>query len=542
MAKMNGWTRLNNAMTNKGTAFTAAERREYGLEGLLPTAIQTLAEQSEQAYQQFLKRSDAMSQHRFLMSLYDTNRVLFYYLVNHHVSEMLPIIYTPTIGDAVMQYNEDYTTPKDALFLSINDAPATIERIIKQRADLQPNVKMVVITDGEGVLGIGDWGINGVNISIGKLAVYTVAANVNPADVLPVVLDVGTNNEQLLANPFYLGNRHARIGGTIYDGFIENVVKAMTTTYPNVLLHWEDFGRANAARILAKYQPDYLTFNDDIQGTGIMVVAAALAASQAADIQLKEQRVLIFGGGTAGVGVATQLLDEMTRQSGSDQCKQQLHLFDREGLVLQSQPNLTTGQQLFAQDDANFSCDTGNLAAVIRAVKPTMLIGSSGVPGAFTQEVIEAMVAHCERPAIIPLSNPTRLSEATPADIIEWTKGQALVVTGSPFAPVTYNGQTYTIGQANNALLYPGLGLGAVAAQAQSVTMAMLSAAANAVADLVDASIPGASLLPNVADLKTASFAVAVAVVKQAIADGVSAVKLADAEAVVRAQMWQAQY
>lgn len=539
---MNGWTRLNNAMTNKGTAFTAAERREYGLEGLLPTAIQTLAEQSEQAYQQFLKRGDAMSQHRFLMGLYDTNRVLFYYLVNHHVSEMLPIIYTPTIGDAVMQYNEDYTTPKDALFLSINDDSATIERIIQQRAVLQPSVKMVVITDGEGVLGIGDWGINGVNISIGKLAVYTVAANVNPADVLPVVLDVGTNNATLLADPFYLGNRHARITGTRYDNFIDTVVKAMTTTYPQVLLHWEDFGRDNAARILAKYQPDYLTFNDDIQGTGIMVVAAALAASQAAEIELQEQRVLIFGGGTAGVGVATQLLDEMTRQSGSDKCKQQLYLFDREGLILKSQANLTTGQQLFAQDDTKVTCDTRDLAAVIREVKPTMLIGSSGVPGAFTQEVIEAMAAHCPRPAIIPLSNPTRLSEATPADIIEWTEGSALVVTGSPFAPVNYQGATYTIGQANNALLYPGLGLGAVAAQARSVTMAMLSAAANAVADLVDASVPGASLLPNVAELKTASFAVALAVVKQAIADGVSDVALAEAEAAVRAHMWEATY
>lgn len=542
---MDALTRLNNAMTNKGTAFTKAEREAYGLEGLLPPAIQTIEQQSEQAYQQFLAKADAMSQHLFLMGLYDTNRVLFYHLIGAHVTEMLPVIYTPTISDAVIRYNEDYTSPKDALFLSINDSTSVIQRIVKQRASENPHIKMIVITDGEGVLGIGDWGINGVNIAIGKLAVYTVAAKVNPAEVLPVVLDVGTNNETLINDPFYLGNRHERVRGERFDTFIETIVQTMTTNYPNVLLHWEDFGRENAARILEKYRNDYLTFNDDIQGTGIMVVAAAVSASKAANIKLPSQRILIFGGGTAGIGVATQLLDEMSRQSGQDEAviKQQLFIYDRFGLVTTEHEDLTDGQKQFAHERSELGdLDTTDLVAVIKQLKPTMLIGASGVTGAFTEDVVRAMAEVSEQPAIIPLSNPTRLSEAKPEDIIKWTNGQALVVTGSPFAPVDYKGVTYTIGQANNALLYPGLGLGAVVCQAERITMGMLSAAANAVANLVDTSVVGAPLLPKVADLQHASLAVATAVVKQAVSEKLNTITITDAETAVREKMWEATY
>lgn len=542
MINLKGQDLLRNPFLNKGTAFTEEERIKYDLVGLLPDAIMTIEDQEKIVYERFKSFDDPLEKHLFLMNLYDINRTLFYYTAGRHVVEFLPIVYTPTIGDAVINYSKKFDTPKDAVFLSINH-PENIKKSIERVAKELDEIKLIVVTDGEGVLGIGDWGVQGVDISIGKLAVYTIAAGVNPKNVLPVVIDAGTNNKKLLDDPTYLGNRFERVTGKKYDDFIDQFVNICLGMFPETLMHWEDFGRGNARRILEKYRKNVCTFNDDIQGTGVMMVSALNAVARATKIPVKNHRIVVFGAGTAGVGVSDQILLEKIRNGLSEEeARGQFYLVDRNGLITDDMDDLTEGQKKYAHPKHEFKKPLKNLAEIIETVKPTVLIGTSGVHGAFTEDAIKAMAKVNDRPAILPISNPTKLAEAKAFDIIKWTNGKALVVTGSPSDPVEYNGVTYTIGQANNALLYPGLGLGIIVAKSKVVTDNMLSAAAHGIASLQDLSKPGAPLLPPVSRLRDASKLVATAVVKAAMDEGINRAKIKNAEEAVENEIWEAYY
>lgn len=533
---------LRNPFLNKGTAFTEEEREKYNIKGLLPSAVRKIEEQETLVYEMTKSIQDNLDKYLFLMNLYNTNRTLFYYTIGKHVTEFLPIIYTPTIGDAVINYSRTFDTPKDAVFLSIDD-PDNIETSIKSALNNLEEIKLIVVTDGEGVLGIGDWGVQGVDISIGKLAVYTVAAGINPKNVLPVVIDAGTNNEKLLNDPLYLGNKHRRIKGDKYDAFIDKFVSTSLKLFPDVLIHWEDFGRDNARRILEKYREKICTFNDDIQGTGVMMVSALNAVSKVTNIPVKDQKILVFGGGTAGVGVSDQILFEKIRSGlTEEQAINDFYLVDRQGLLIKGMDGLTKGQEKYARKAGETKKYLTDLVEIIRYVKPTVLIGTSGVPGAFTEEVVRTMAEINERPAIMPISNPTNLCEAKASDIIKWSDGRALVVTGSPSDPVEYNGVTYNIGQANNALLYPGLGLGIIVAKAKTVTDNMLSVAAHGIASLQELSEPGAPLLPPVSKLKEASKLVAIAVVLETVKEGLNKKDILDATDAVTKEIWEASY
>lgn len=542
MTKLKGQELLRNPFLNKGTAFTEKEREKYELTGLLPNLVRTIEEQEQIIYERTKAFEDNLEKHNYLMTLYDTNRTLFYYVIGKHVTEFLPIIYTPTIGDAVINYSKNYDTPKDAVFLSV-DHPEDIKDSIQNSLRDLEEIKLIVVTDGEGVLGIGDWGVQGVDISIGKLAVYTIAAGVNPKNVLPVVIDAGTNNEKLLNDPQYIGNRHKRITGETYYDFIDKFVKISLELFPEVLLHWEDFGRGNASTILEKYRANICTFNDDIQGTGVMMVSAMNAIAEVTGIPVKDHKILVFGGGTAGVGISDQIFLEKVRCGLSEEdAKKHFYLVDRYGLICEDMEDLTDGQKKYARTKGEFEKPLKDLAEIVAAVKPTVLIGSSGVHGAFTEESIRKMAEINERPAIMPISNPTKLAEATAKDLIEWTDGKALVVTGSPSDPIDYKGVTYTIGQANNALLYPGLGLGIIVAKAKTVSDGMLSAAAHGIASLQDLSRPGASILPPVAKLREASKLVATAVAEQAVKEGLNRAEITNAEKAVEESIWEPIY
>ncbi|MDD3224486.1 MAG: NAD-dependent malic enzyme [Clostridium sp.] len=542
MSNLKGQEILRNPFLNKGTAFTHEERKLYGLTGLLPNVVRTLDEQEQVAYSKTKTIKDNMEKHLYLMNLYDTNRTLFYYLVGKHVTEFLPIIYTPTIGDAVINYSKNYDTPKDAVFLSV-DNKKDIEASIKTAAKDLDDIKLIVVTDGEGVLGIGDWGVQGVDISVGKLAVYTVASGMNPKNVLPIVIDAGTNNEQLLNDPMYTGNRHKRTTGEKYYDFIDEFVKISTRLFPGVLMHWEDFGRSNASTILEKYRSKICTFNDDIQGTGVMMVSAMNAIDNVTKIPVKDHKILVFGGGTAGVGISDQILLEKMRSGLSeDEALKDFYLIDRFGLITEDMDNLTEGQKKYARAKGEFDKPLTDLCDIVEAVKPTVLIGCSGVHGAFKENAIRKMAELNEKPAIMPISNPTKLAEATAKDLINWTDGRGLIVTGSPSDPIEYKGTTYKIGQANNALLYPGLGLGIVVAKAKTVSDGMLSAAAHGIASLQDLSYLGASILPPVAKLKEASKLVATAVVEAAIKEGLNSIEITDAKKAVEDAIWEARY
>ena len=533
---------LRNPFLNKGTAFTEEEREKYNLNGLLPSAVQMIEEQEVLVYEKTKTFNNNLDKHLFLMNLYNTNRTLFYYTVGRHITEFLPIIYTPTIGDAVINYSKTFDTPKDAVFLSV-DHPELIESSIKSALKDLDEIKLIVVTDGEGVLGIGDWGVQGVDISIGKLAVYTVAAGVNPKSVLPIVIDAGTNNEKLLNDPFYLGNKHERITGEKYYDFIDKFVNISLKLFPEVLIHWEDFGRSNARTILEKYRDKICTFNDDIQGTGVMMVSALNAVAKVTGIPVKDHKILVFGGGTAGVGVSDQILFEKIISGLSEEdAKKDFYLVDRQGLLTKDMNDLTEGQKRYAREIGEIKKPLTDLEEIVREVKPTVIIGTSGVPGAFTEGVVKAMSEINERPAIMPISNPTKLCEAKASDIIKWSKGKALVVTGSPSDPVTYNGVTYTIGQANNALLYPGLGLGIIVAKSKTVTDNMLSQAAHGIASLQDLSELGAPILPPVKDLKEASKLVATAVVREAVKEGINRAEISDPKEAVLKEIWEAKY
>ncbi|ENI8449768.1 NAD-dependent malic enzyme [Listeria monocytogenes] len=544
MTLKSGFDYMNNPLLNKGTAFSKEERANYQLDGLLPPIIETIEQQAVRIEMQIENLETPLHKHQLLTNLYNENRTLYYYVVTKNVTDYLPIIYTPTIGDAVIQYHKDYTAPDEALFVDAF-APEKLSASIKNYAKNNPNIDMIVITDGEGVLGIGDWGVNGVKIAVGKLAVYTVAAGLAPDRVLPVVIDAGTNNETLLNDPLYLGNKRPRLSESEYDAFIASFVNVMKEVFPKAILHWEDFGRANASRILQNYRDKICTFNDDIQGTGAMVVAAVLATIQVSKIPLSEQKIIIFGAGTAGIGIADQLSAQWMRETGLpfESAKKHFYLVDRNGLVLDNMTDLTTGQKKYAHPSTEWSnLPTDTLENLMEAVHPTMLIGCSGVTGAFKESIVKKMTQYTERPAILPLSNPTKLAEATASDLIQWTDGKALIVTGSPSKPVEYQHTTYEIGQANNALLYPGLGLGALVTRAKYITDGMLAAASMAVAEQISPNKAGAALLPHVRTLRETSRAVAIAVANQAIKENIHQVELTNVTEAIKREMWQPIY
>ncbi len=542
MSTQKGKAILNNPFLNKGTAFSLAERADLEIEGLLPSAVQTLAQQIEVTYAQLSQLEGRYAKNKFLMNLYNTNRILYYALVGEHVKELLPVIYTPTIADSVREFSTDFVRPNDAVYLDVNH-PETIEAVLKNASHDLEQVDLLVITDGEGVLGIGDWGVQGVMISVGKLAVYTVAAGMDPRRVLPIVIDNGTNRKELLEDPNYLGNRQERKTGQEYWDYIDQFVTTAKTLFPKVLFHWEDFGRGNASVILEKYRNEVTTFNDDIQGTGVMMSAALNSVAEVTKKPVQDHTFVIFGAGTAGIGVTEQIKLEMTLNGLSEEeANKRFYLVDRFGLVTKDQENLTEGQQRFARDKSEFEGSVSTLAEVIKAVKPSVLIGTSGQAGSFTKEIIEDMASFNERPAILPISNPTDLQEATAKDILTFTNGRGLVVTGSPSEPVTIGDVTYHIGQANNALLYPGLGLGIVISKASTVTDSMLSAAAHGIANFQDLSQPGMALLPPLDAVRPASKAVAMAVVNAAIKDGVATQEIQDVEQAVDSAVWKATY
>jgi malate dehydrogenase (oxaloacetate-decarboxylating) len=531
---------------NKGTAFSDSERRDLGLTGLIPAAHFTLDDQAARVFAQYRSQPDDLARNVTLNALHDRNEVLFYRLLTDHLSEMLPIVYTPTVAQAIVQYSHEYRRPR-GIYLSV-DHPELIEASLLA-SDLGPDeVDLIVATDAGAILGIGDWGVGGINIAVGKLAVYTAAGGIDPARTIPVMLDVGTDRQSLLDDPLYIGNRHPRVPPAEYDAFLDEFVRAVGKLFPLALLHWEDLGVANARRLLERYRDERLTFNDDIQGTGAVNLAAVLAATRASGVPLAGHRIVIFGMGTAGAGIADQLTAAMVAEGAPEaEAARRFWAVDRQGLLTQDMTGLSDTQRRYARDPAEVAGwrrDDGiSLAEVVARVHPTVLIGTSARMEAFTEAVVRDMAAHAERPVILPMSNPTALAEAVPADLIRWTGGRALVATGSPFGAVDYGGLHYEIGQANNALIFPGLGLGVIAARARRVTDGMLLAAARAVADMVDISAPGAPLLPRIADLRETSVAVAAAIARAAEAEGVASARLdADLPSQMRALMWEPRY
>ncbi|EGP5033764.1 TPA: malolactic enzyme [Enterococcus faecium] len=540
---LTGLNLLNNPFLNKGTAFTKEERAKYGITGMLPSTVQTLEQQSVQAYGQYLSKQTDLEKRIFLMNLFNTNRTLFYKLMGEHLVEFMPVVYDPVVADSIEQYNEIFLKPQDAAFLSI-DEPENIKASLKNATDGR-DIRLIVVTDAEGILGMGDWGVNGVDIAIGKLMVYTAAAGINPAQVLPVSIDAGTNNEELLNNPLYLGNRHARVEGETYYEFIDQFVQSATELFPELLLHWEDFGRGNAATILEKYEDKITTFNDDIQGTGIVVLAGVLGGLNISGEQLKDQTILTFGAGTAGVGIANILLDEMIRQGvPEEEARQHFYQVDKQGLLFEDTKGLTPGQIPFARKRSEFTNadELTNLEAVVKEIHPTIMIGTSTQPGAFTEEIVKEMAAHTPRPIIMPLSNPTKLAEAKAKDLIEWTDGKALVGTGIPAADVEYNGVTYQIGQANNALMYPGLGLGLIASTATRVNAEIISQASRALGGIVDVTKPGAAILPPVAKITEFSQTIAETVAKSVVAQKLNREEITDIKEAVESAKWVPEY
>ena len=534
---------LNDPFINKGTAFTLEERKALNLVGVLPTAVQTLEEQTEQTYKEYQKKVSDLEKRIYLMTLFNTNRTLFYALMSQHVAEFMPIVYDPTVADAIREYDELFMKPQDAAFLSIHN-PDDIEEALKNAAG-DRDIRLIVVTDAEEILGIGDWGVGGVAISIGKLMVYTAAAGVNPEQVLPLVLDVGTNNQKLINDPLYLGNRHPRVRGKEYFDFVDKFVTTAEKLFPRLYLHWEDFGRSTAATILEKYQNRITTFNDDVQGTGIVALAGILGALEISKEKFTDQRVMIFGAGTAGVGIATQIFEEFKQQGLSEaEARSHIYLIDKQGLLFEDTEGLTDGQKRFVRqrDEFENADSLKDLYNSVKTIHPSVLIGTSTTPGMFNEQVVKEMASAVKRPIIFPLSNPTELAEATAKDLIHWTDGQALIATGIPSEPVVYNGITYNIGQANNALMYPGLGLGVIASTVKLVNQTLLSAAAHALGGIVDVSKPGAAVLPPVEKLTEFSEHIAIVVTENAMKQGITREKIEDARKAVDAMKWYPKY
>lgn len=516
-----GHTLLELPLLNKGSAFTLEERREFNLIGLLPQTVETIEKQAERAYHQYQQCQTDLDRHIMLRAVQDDNETLFFRLLEDHLEEMLPIIYTPTVGQACEEFSNIYRNHR-GLFISYPDRDH-LDDIL--RSATKDHVKVIVITDGERILGLGDQGIGGMSIPIGKLALYTACGGISPANTLPIMLDVGTNNEQLLADPRYMGWRHHRISGAEYNDFVEAVMQAIQRRWPNVVVQFEDFAQTNAMPLLERYRDQFCCFNDDIQGTASVCVATLMAACQAKDESMRDQRVVFMGAGSAGCGIAEQVIAAMLAEGLSEaQARAQIFMIDRPGLLTQELPDLYDFQQRLAQPAELVSgWPDRDLLTVVQQVKPTILIGVSGQTGLFTEAVITAMHAHCQRPVIMPLSNPTSRVEATPEQVLNWTQGQALVATGSPFAPVEINEHSYPIAQCNNAYIFPGIGLGVVAVGAHRVTDAMLMAASKALAAESPMLQTGqGALLPPLGDIQAVSRAIAFAVARQAQADGVA--------------------
>ncbi|PMD70766.1 malolactic enzyme [Companilactobacillus nuruki] len=539
--KSEGLDLLNNHFLNKGTAFTKEERKENKIEGLLPPFVQTLDQQVEQAYENYNAKETFLAKRMYLMDLFNENVTLFYKLFSEHVNEFMPVVYDPTIADTIENYSHFFLDPQNAAFLSI-DEPEDIKAAL-QNAAKGRDIKLIVVTDGEGILGIGDWGVQGVDISVGKLMVYTAAAGVDPKSVLPVVLDVGTNRKELLADDLYMGNHHQRVTGDKYYNFVDKFVETAEDLFPNMYLHFEDFGRSNAANILNKYKDQILTFNDDIQGTGIITLAGILGALNISKEKLTDQVYMSFGAGTAGAGITKRIFDAMVEEGLSEEeAKKHFYLVDKQGLLFDDTEDLTPEQKPFTRQRSEFSNadELTNLEAVVKAVHPTILVGTSTQPGTFTEPIIKEMAAHTERPIIFPLSNPTKLAEAKAEDLLKWTNGKALIATGIPVEPVEYNGVTYHIGQANNALVYPGLGLGSMAVNAKLLSDGMINKAAHSLGGIVDPTQPGAAVLPPVSKLDEFSMTVAVGVAQQAIDEKLS--NATDAKKAVADLKWEPKY
>ena len=534
---------LNNPFLNKGTAFTLEERKELGLIGLLPPYVQTIEEQAAQTYAQMQTKANDLEKRLFLMEIFNTNRTLFYYLFSQHLEEFNPIIYDPTIADTIEGYSDLFVDPQYAGYLDINH-PENIEATLKNAAGNR-GIRLIVVTDAEGILGIGDWGTNGVDISVGKLMVYTGAAGIDPSMVLPLVIDAGTNREELRNNPNYLGNRHERVRGDRYYDFIDQFVQTAERLFPKLYLHWEDFGRSNAANILEKYRKQIPTFNDDIQGTGIVTLGGIFGSLDISGEKLTDQVYLCYGGGTAGAGIASRVLREMVSEGLSEEeAYKRFFMVDKQGLLFDDMDDLTPEQKPFAKKRADFSNadKLTDLLEVVKTVKPTILVGTSTQPNTFTKEIVEAMCENTERPMIFPLSNPTKLAEASAKDLIEWSDGKAFVATGIPADTVSYKGVDYVIGQANNALIYPGLGLGMLASEASLLTDEMIGAAAHSLSGIVNPGQPGAPVLPPFKYVADVSIKVAEAVAKKAQEQGLARAKETDMAKAVRDLKWYPTY
>ncbi len=520
-----GYTLLELPLLNKGSAFTQEERSNFNLHGLLPHIIETIEEQSQRSYQQFCAFNDDINKHIYLRNIQDTNETLFYHLIENHLEEMMPVIYTPTVGEACQRFSDIYRRHR-GIFISYPDRDF-IEDILQNVN--KNNVKVIVITDGERILGLGDQGIGGMGIPIGKLSLYTACCGISPAYTLPITIDVGTNNQQLLNDPIYMGWRQPRISGDEYYDFVDDVITAIKRRWPKALIQFEDFAQKNAMPLLEKYRDKICCFNDDIQGTAAVSVGSLLAASKAAGKQLKDQVVTFLGAGSAGCGIAEQIILQMVAEGLTDaEARARVFMVDRFGLITENQPNLLDFQRKLAQKAevveqwANID-EVISLMDVVQNATPTVLIGVSGQPGLFTEQIIKTMAQHCERPIVMPLSNPTSRVEAVPADIVQWTEGRALIATGSPFAPVNYHGKLYHIAQCNNSYIFPGIGLGVVASGATRITENMLMASSRALADcsplLQD---PQADLLPSLGEIQSVSKVIAFDVAKAAIQDGVA--------------------
>ena len=539
---------LTHPMLNRGTAFTPEQRQALGLQGLLPSGVSTLEGQLRRVYAQYRRQPDDLAKNVMLGNMRDRNEVLFYRLLADHLEEMLPIVYTPTVGKAIEQYSHEYRRPR-GVFLDVNH-PEDVEESLRNYGRDSEDVDLLVATDSEGVLGIGDQGVGGIDISIGKLAVYVAAAGLHPRRVIPVVLDMGTDNLRLLNDEMYIGNRHARVRDQRYDELIDAYVTAASKLFPHAMLHWEDFGASNARRILNKYASQVCTFNDDMQGTAAVVLAAAFAGVKAAGTQMRDQRVVIHGAGTAGIGIADMMRDVMIREGLSEQeATRRFWAIDSRGLLTDNYAGQVRDfQQPYARPADEIATwprrpgDSITLADVVTNANPTMLIGTSTQSGAFNEAIVRHMASTVDRPIIMPLSNPTSKAEAVPEDLIRWTDGRALVATGSPFVPVNHDGRTYTIAQSNNALVFPGLGLGVAVVRARRITDAMIAAAADAVAAFANPTGPGAALLPPVTDLRTVSAAVAIAVAQTAEEHGLAEQPLTDPVKQIHQAMWRPEY
>ena len=534
---------LNNPFLNKGTAFTMEERKELGLIGLLPPYVQTIEEQAAQTYAHMERKTSDLEKRLFLMEIFNTNRTLFYYLFSQHLEEFNPIVYDPTIAETIENYSDLFVDPQYAGYLDINH-PENIEETLRNAAG-DRHIRLIVVTDAEEILGIGDWGTNGVDISVGKLMVYSGAAGIDPATVLPLVIDAGTNRKALLDNPNYLGNRHERVTGEAYYDFIDKFVQTAEKLFPKLYLHWEDFGRSNAANILEKYRKKIPTFNDDIQGTGIVTLGGLYGSLEISGEKLTDQIYVCYGGGTAGAGIASRVHREMVNEGLSeDEAYKRFFMVDKQGLLFDDMDDLTPEQKPFAKKRSDFANPDKltSLLEVVKTVKATILVGTSTNPNSFTKEIVEVMCENSAHPMIFPLSNPTKLAEARAEDLIKWSDGKAFVATGIPADTVSYKGVDYVIGQANNALIYPGLGLGMLASEASLLTDEMIGAAARSLSGIIDMKKPGAPVLPPFKYVAEVSIKVAEAVAKKAQEQGLARSEEKDMAKAVRELKWYPKY